>query len=62
MLTERSDALLSLALGTRMAERLDWPPDRLEALRDRKDAALEIARRRGRFDDAAGSNRQWVAG
>jgi hypothetical protein len=47
MLTERSDTLLSLALGTKMAERLDWPPDRLEALRYRKDAAFEIARRRG---------------
>jgi hypothetical protein len=50
MLTERSDTLLSLALGTKMAERLDWPPDRLEALRNRKDAAFEIARRNGGND------------
>ena len=57
MLTERSDTLLSLAPGTKMAERLDWPRDRLEALRDRKDAAFEIARRRMTFGTFAGRRR-----
>ena len=42
MMAERSDTLVSLALGLRLAERVGWPPDQLEALQQRWDAYEQI--------------------
>ncbi len=38
MMTERSQWLLELSLGTAIGERGGWPPDRVRHLRDEKDA------------------------
>ncbi|MGH6624194.1 MAG: hypothetical protein ACREBN_09490, partial [Burkholderiaceae bacterium] len=38
MMTERSKSLLELSLGTAIGERAGWPPDRVQRLRDEKEA------------------------
>ena len=45
MMAERSDTLVSLALGLKLAERVGWPPDQLEALQQRWDAYEQIVPR-----------------
>jgi hypothetical protein len=43
MLTERSASMLELWVGTKIGEQVGWPPDRLQRLRDEKDAIQRLS-------------------
>ncbi len=45
MMTERSGSLLEFSLGTAIGERAGWPAERVQRLRDEKDAILLIGSR-----------------
>jgi len=50
MLTERSDSLVSMSIGAKLAERVGWPPEKVSALRNRKDAIMEMVSTRAPTD------------
>ncbi len=65
LLTERSDTLVALAVGTALGERLGWSPARLEALRDRRSAFDQLMSERVGADsfrcESQASQREWFA-
>jgi hypothetical protein len=46
LMTDRSDLQSHLTAGMRIAERVGWPENRLAALRDRRDALMQISMQR----------------
>ena len=43
LMTDRSDQQVDLSIGIRLAERVGWPENRLAALRDRRDALMQLS-------------------
>lgn len=43
VLVDKSDTLMERAIGIRMAERLGWPTERVEALKKERDASYQVA-------------------
>lgn len=63
LLTERSDTLAALAVGTALGERLGWPAARLESLRDWRAAFDYLASERAGADsfscESQAKQREW---
>lgn len=51
MMTERSGSLLELSLGTAIGERTGWPAERVQRLRDEKEAVFMVSARDWIADD-----------